>query len=146
MNLLVQITIILFLMHKWLCIKVRICYYKSCDHNFINIWISIFRLMKNRRKNCTSSRYEFNVPSNVFSLVKIFYRIQFSPQFIKQTIIWNAGDWNFQTEHTDTAFHHFYSSMTRPGIEPRSSGPLVNTLLKWIKFWYWIILKELVCH
>ena len=63
---------------------------KSYDHNFINIWISIFRFMKNRRKNWTSSLYEFS--ATVF----------------KKN--WNAEVCNFQTEYTDTAFHHFNNS------------------------------------
>ena len=64
--------------------------YKSYDDNFIYIWISIFHLMKNRRKIFMSSPYKFNVPSNIFSFVKIFFQIQISRQFIKQTIIWDA--------------------------------------------------------
>ena len=93
-------------------------YDKIYDHNFINICISIFRLMKDRRKIWTSSSDEFNVSSNIFSSLEIFFRSQISCQFIKQTIIWYAAVFfKFETleigifkRNTQTAFHHFYNS------------------------------------
>ena len=114
---------IFYLIHKWLCIKVWInSYDKSYDHNFIDIWISIFRLIKNRRKNCKSSLSEFNISSNIFSLVKIFFRIQISHQLIKQMIIWKAKVFFFNLkrwslEFSNRTHRHSISSLLPQQLE-----------------------------
>ena len=74
--------------------------------------------MKNRRKIYKFSLYEFNVFFWFsFSFVKIFFRIQISLQFVKQTIIWNAIVYFFLKFERleigifkDVACHHFYNS------------------------------------
>ena len=93
-------------------------YDKSYDHKYLNFTFSTYEKPETKtvRLHHTNSMFLLKT----FSLVKIFFWIQISRQFIKQTIIWNAtvyffliwnaGDRNFQTEHTDKAFHHFYNS------------------------------------
>ena len=71
-----------------------------------------FLTLKNRRKTVFVVRIQcsfwyFFVSQNILSNSlsrRSFEMLQF---FLK---IWNAAEWNFQTEHTDTAFHHFYNS------------------------------------